>query len=118
MPSPRRSMRPLTMAEVMAVLGAAVCGFAPLSPEVVEKSYSIGVYPWLQRFLTPLSNRLPFAILDVLVVAVVIAVAVAVSRAVREARRKRSVLRLLATLVHLCALGATVYILFLLLWGF
>ena len=36
---------------------------------LVERGYSTGVYPVIQRVLTPVSNLVPFALLDILAVA-------------------------------------------------
>ncbi len=106
------------MVEVAAVIGALVCAFAPMSATVIERWYSTGIYAGLQRAITPLSNRLPFAIFDVLLVGLASGVVVALTQAIREAWRARAAGRLVRTLTHLAASGAVVYILFLLLWGF
>jgi hypothetical protein len=106
------------MAEVGLVLVAATLALAPLRPAWIEASYSTSVYPRLERGLTPLSNGVPFAILDLLLVALTIAVVVTLTRAVREAWRQRTIRRLALTVAHLLAGAAAMYVLFLLLWGF
>ena len=100
------------------MLGALACAFAPLPADVVERTYSTAVYPLLQRAITRLSNRVPLAMLDVLLVGLTVAVVVMLIHAVREARRTRATGPLLRTFAHLAASGAVRYILFLLLWGF
>ncbi len=97
---------------------AAALAFAPLRPAWIEAWYSTSIYPHLERVLTPLSNGLPFAILDLVLTALTVAVVVTVAKAVREAWRQRTFRRLLPTLMHLVAGAATIYILFLVLWGF
>lgn len=106
------------MAEVAAVVAALALGFAPLRPYWIESWYSATVYPWLERTLTPLSNRLPFALLDPLLIVVVVAVLVSIGAAVRDAWRARNARRLGRTLGHVAAGAAAIYLLFLLLWGF
>ena len=106
------------MAEVAAVAVAAVLGFAPLRPASIEAWYSTSIYPRLERALTPLSNGVPFALMDPLLVALTIAVVVTLTRAAREAWRQRRFRRLLPALAHLLAGAAAIYVLFLLLWGF
>jgi hypothetical protein len=106
------------MAEVALVAVAATFAFAPLRPAWIEAWYSTSVYPHFERALTPLSNGVPFAILDLLLAALIIAVVVTLTRAVREAWRQRTVRRLARTVAHLLAGSAAMYILFLLLWGF
>lgn len=110
--------RPLYMVEVFAAAAAIGLAVVPLRPRWVEAFYSTSVYPHIERVLTPASNRLPFALLDVLLIIIVTVVVVEVFRAVREAWRTRSLRRVAQTLAHLTAGLATVYIVFLLLWGF
>jgi hypothetical protein len=45
---------------------AVVLAAAPIPPAMVERWYASGVYPPLQRTLTGLSNRAPFALFDLL----------------------------------------------------
>src|SRR3954470_22671941 len=62
--------------EVSAVLFAAVLALAPLSPRWVETWYSTAVYPRIEQVLTPVSNQVPFALLDLLLVVLLLAVLV------------------------------------------
>lgn len=106
------------MAEVCVVVVAAILALVPLSAASIEKWYSTSVYPRFERALTPLSNTVPFAMFDVLFVAIVLAAVVSLVRAGRDAWRRRSVGRFARTLGHLAAGAAAVYLLFLVLWGF
>ena len=45
---------------------ALVMGVAPLPAGIVERWYSTGIFPVIQRLLTPVSNLVPFAIFDAL----------------------------------------------------
>ncbi len=114
----RRWLGPVSIVELAACIGALACAFAPLPAVIIEQRYSEGFYPQLQRAITPVSNRLPFAILDVLLVGLAIATIVTLTRAIREVCHTRKAARLLRTLAHLAAIGAVFYILFLLSWGF
>ena len=114
----RRSDGPIPIVELAACIGALLCAFAPLPARLLEQRYSVDFYPHLQRSITPLSNRLPFAILDVLLVGLTVAAIVTLTRAIREAWHARKASRLFRPLAHLAAIGALLYILFLLLWGF
>jgi hypothetical protein len=100
------------------VVSAVLAGLAPLSPEAVERWYSTGIYPPIQRTLTPVANRLPFAWLDLLVVGGLAALVVVVVRAVRASRRERRIVPALRALGTLVTTAATVYLLFLFVWGF
>ncbi len=57
------------VAAVVVIGLALLAGFAPIDARLVERWYSTGVYPVIQRVLTPVSNLVPFALLDVLAVA-------------------------------------------------
>ena len=97
---------------------AAILGLAPLRASWIEGWYSIAVYPRLERILTPVSNVVPFAVLDPLLVALTAVVLLSLTLAVRHAWKTRTFRRLARTLGHLAAGAAAVYVMFLLLWGF
>jgi len=97
---------------------ALIAAFTPIAPDAVERWFSTGFYPVLQRQVTPLSNLLPFAVLDVLAVtgcAAVVTVVIRAMKRLRQTRRRLSVLRVLG---DLAAAAALVYLGFLVLWGF
>jgi hypothetical protein len=100
-----------------AIVLALVAGFAPINARFVERWYSTGLYPIIQRGLTPVSNLVPFALLDILVVGGVCFVIVVLVRSVRLARRKKKWTLLLITLARLVTSAAVIYLVFLLLWG-
>src|SRR5688572_2127292 len=57
---------------VALLIGLAItAAMMPLPAAVVERFYSNGVYPYLQQGLTGASNLVPFALFDVLLVAVI-----------------------------------------------
>jgi hypothetical protein len=97
---------------------ALVCGFAPLSPSFVERWYSTGIYPFVQRTLTSVSNSVPFALFDALTIGAVVVTLVALVRGIRRARQARRWSLLLITLVNIGTGLAVVYLVFLGLWGF
>ena len=104
--------------ELTAVGLALVAAFVPIAPDAVERWFSTGFYPVLQRSVTPLSDLLPFAVLDVLAVGGCAAVLTVLIRAVRAARRTRRIAPIVRALGALAATAATVYLAFLGLWGF
>lgn len=103
------------VAIVGLALGAAV---APTAPATTERWFSTGLYPHVQPWLTAASNRLPFALFDVLIAAAVAAVVVVVWRAAAAAWRARRVTPMLHALRGLTVTAGAVYLIFLLLWGF
>jgi len=100
-----------------AIVLALAAGFAPINARFVERWYSTGLYPIIQRGLTPVSNLVPFALLDILAVGGVCLVLLALVRSVRLARRKKKWTLLLMTLARLVTSAAVIYLAFLLLWG-
>ena len=97
---------------------AAACLWAPLPSGAVERWYSLTLYPVIQHIVTPLTNLMPFAVLDVLLVVTVFLVAWGAVRMIRNARRKRSVRPVLTFAWRLLVTASALYLAFLVLWGF
>ena len=57
--------------ETALVLLALIAAVAPIPKVLVERWFSVGVYPRVQHVMTPLANLVPFAWFDVLLVAVI-----------------------------------------------
>jgi hypothetical protein len=100
----------------VAVIAAAGCGaLVPIPARDIDRLYSAGIYPLLQRGLTRLSNVVPIALLDVLIVATVVAVAVA---AWRDWRRGGAAVMTIRFLLRVLTIAAAAYVAFLVCWGF
>ncbi len=101
---------------IVLIVVAAAAALLPLDPLIVERWYSTGVYPHMQRVLTPISNALSVAWLDVVSLAAVTGLCWLWWRALRAgveplARRiKRAALTTTTILV-------VAYLAFLALWG-
>jgi hypothetical protein len=94
----------------LALAGALL----PLPALTVERWYSRGLYPPLQRILTSATNLVPFALFDVLcIAATALAFAIAYRR-IRTAGWRSGTRQLLAGAAHA---GAIVYLAFLAMWG-
>ena len=106
-----------TIAKIAVVALALVAAWAPIGPSVVEDWFSTGIYPAIQRTVTPFSNFAPLALLDALSVAAVIVVAVALTRAVRAVRRTGRARPVWTALGRLSVAAAVTYLAFLFLWG-
>lgn len=103
--------RALPAAVVLAAIAAALL---PLPSPAVERWYSSGLYPLLQRAVTPISNLAPFALFDALCVCAVAAAAILVYRRVRAAGWTRGLARAAATAA---VVAAAAYLAFLAMWG-
>jgi Protein of unknown function (DUF3810) len=100
-----------------AVVLALAAALLPLPPEAVEQWYSTGVYPPLQSVVTALSNRVPFALFDALIVGGLVAWLTAFAFDVVR-RHHLGWLRVAARVVVRTAVWAAVlYLLFLAVWG-
>jgi hypothetical protein len=120
---PRRIFHPAIIAVVarvaqaLVVLSALAAAIVPIDNDRIEHSYSLSVYPVIQRLVTPVSNLVPFALFDVLTVVAVavliVAILIAVSRA-RAERRFRPVAALMRSTATAAAVG---YLVFLACWG-
>jgi len=100
--------------KVLAVVLAAGLAVTPLPRGLVERVYARGVYPFLQPRLTALSNAMPFALFDVVLIAIVGALVALWVLRVRNAKRARGVLAALPRIaLDTVAIAAVVYLWFL-----
>jgi hypothetical protein len=88
---------------------------APVPSSWVNWVYSSRVYPTVQRPVTTVSNAVPFALFDALVLIVAAVWAVALVRDIRRASRRPAAL---SVVLRTITIGAGAYLAFLLLWGF
>jgi hypothetical protein len=107
---------------VAAFAIAAFAAFAPFPRAFVERFYSTFLYAYLQQVVTPASNLVPFALFDVVVIAVGAAWLLALMSDMRRedirrrhGRWKRLTARVLARSI---VWASVLYIAFMLLWGF
>jgi hypothetical protein len=108
-------MRMSTVWILSILVGACAAALLPLPPTAIERWYSAGLYPPLQRIVTSASNAFPFALLDVLLVTAPVAwIALAARDVRRSPRRWRTLARWTA---RTAAAAAALYLLFLGTWG-
>jgi uncharacterized protein DUF3810 len=107
-------IRQLVLMAVIVML-AGIAALIPMPARFVETWYAAGLYPSLQTLLTFASNAVPLALLDVLIVTIVAAFALLTVRDLRASRGRGWVWR---GGLRAIAWGASLYIAFLLLWGF
>lgn len=109
--------RALEAWRVALVALAAAAAVVPVSPALVERVFSDGFYPQIQPLLTGLSNRVPFALFDVLVAG---AAAWWIVRGIRDlsgVRRQSAWTALLSIASRTVVIAAVAYLAFLLVWG-
>ena len=107
----------MRVVELTAVGLALVFALAPVPAEFIERWFSSGAYPVIQRAVTSATNAAPLAVFDVLVVAALAAILVTLFRGGRAAWRARRPKPLLVTLGHVAAALAVAYLVFLAGWG-
>jgi hypothetical protein len=99
------------------VLLAGAGALLPLPPIAVERVYATGVYPWLQQAVTPVSNVVPFAFFDTIVLGGVALLVWYCWRQIRAARAARRLGPVLAGARTIVVAAAAVYVVFLGIWG-
>jgi hypothetical protein len=110
-----RTPRAAALALVAAAVAAAVL---PLPRAAVERIYSTGAYPILQRSITALSNRAPFALIDVLLLSALVAWLAATAIDIRRVLRLGPARAAWRLAVRTVVPAAALYLGFLALWGF
>ncbi len=98
----------------VVVVAAVAIALMPLDPVKVERWYSTALYLRIQGLTTPVTNRVPFALLDIAVALCVIGLAFLVARRLKTLSVGRAVLR---TVLSLISSAAVLYLLFVALWG-
>lgn len=102
---------------LLVVAAAVVAAFAPTPPSWVERYYSRGVYPIIQRMVTPAGNTVGVALFDVALAAAaagLLAWWIVRLRRAGPGRRARTLASLVA---HTVVLAAAAYVVFLGTWG-
>jgi hypothetical protein len=97
---------------------AAVLALVPLPAWTIDDVYSRGVYPWLQRALTTVSNLVPIAVLDLLIIAAAITIVVRVVFLVGVVRNEGVMDALWEVTKRVIRAAAAFVIVFLFVWGF
>jgi hypothetical protein len=98
------------------VVGAVAAALAPIPAAAVEAWFSTGLYPRVQRLLTPISNLMPVAWLDMLCVAAAVSLLFIWWRALRRDGRPR-LPRVGRAAARTLVVASCAYLVFLGLWG-
>jgi hypothetical protein len=107
-----------TILKAAPIIAAVLLMLFQLPSAWVERFYANGFYPRLQSIFTPLTNLLPFAVYDALILGLIFGVPIWwVMRIVRAGKGRRW--RALAHLfINTLVFSALAFLLFQILWGF
>jgi hypothetical protein len=100
---------------ILLSIVAAIVALAPLPADLVERLYSRGLYPALQNPLTWMSSLVPFALLDVAIVAVVAIWGAMVLRRWKTRGGRAAIRGAVTSLVVIVSMATLVFFAF---WGF
>ena len=103
--------------QALIVLSACAAAIIPIDAGTIERRYSTSIYPDIQRFITPVSNLVPFALFDVLTLTTVVLLMAAIVVAISGARAERSLRPVGSLVLSLITTAAIVYLVFLAVWG-
>lgn len=96
---------------------AVYAALVPTDPAAVERVYSTGIYPAVQRVVTGATNALSLAVLDIGVAVALVVVPTGLFIAARASWRLRQIRPLRHALAWLVTAASTVYLVFLGAWG-
>ncbi|HYP28943.1 MAG TPA: DUF3810 family protein [Blastocatellia bacterium] len=107
-----------TILVVSVIALAVILMVFPPPADFVERYYSRGLYPKIQAIFTPVTNHIPFAVVDGLLVALAVGLPAWWVMRIRSAGRGRRGRAALVMLFNMLALAAALSLSFQFLWGF
>ena len=99
----------------VALAGAGL--LLPIPSALVERWYAGGLYPVVQRTVTPIANLVPLAVFDLLILLGAVYVLAVIGGGARRAWRTRRVSPAAGAVWRVLVSAAAVYLMFLGLWG-
>ena len=106
------------MLKISVIALAVILMVFPAPPDFVERHYSRGLYPEIQAVFTSVTNHVPFAVVDGLLVALALGLPAWWVARIRSAGRGRRGRAAFSMLFNTVALAAALSISFQFLWGF
>ena len=110
-------MKPAALIPLAAFSFAATIAVFPPPPPYIERFYSSGAYPAIQSALTTVSNLVPFALFDAVIIIGSLLLMATWIGGVRAARKKRSLGPLLRGFGWTLTILSLVYLWFVAAWG-
>jgi len=114
----RLKLSAATITKSVILLVTALLLLFQLPASFIEQFYANGFYPRLQSLVTPLTNLLPVALYDVLLVSVVVGIPLWWFWRLKKAERGTKLRALLQLAINTIILAAAIFLLFLAFWGF
>jgi hypothetical protein len=100
-----------TLTTTAFALAAAI---VPMPRDWIERWYSSGAYPRIQALVTPITNLVPVALLDITAVVLALSLLILFVRRIRASGFAQGALR---GMLGIVLVASILYILFLVLWG-
>jgi len=110
-------LKPAALFPSVAFLLAATFAVFPPPPAWVERFYSSGAYPAIQSGLTTVSNLVPFALIDAVIIIGGLLLIVTWIGSIRVARKKRSLWPILNGFGRTVTILSVIYLWFVAAWG-
>ena len=104
--------------KIAVIIVALVFALVRFPASFIERFYSNGIYPFFQSSLTPVTNLFPFAVVDVLYIALGIALPAWWITRIARSKRGRRLKTAGSLFFHTLVVAAVIFISFQLLWGF
>ena len=105
------------VAALALIAAAGAAAWMPASPGAIERVYSVGIYPPLQRVVTGATNAIPFAVIDLLLLGTLTVLVLGIRWCWKGARTEGRWRRAGRFGFGLLTAAAGLYLVFLLLWG-
>ncbi len=102
---------------IALVFAAVIVALFPMPADVIEGTYSTGAYPPLQRWLTALSNKTFFALLDGLIIVVVVFWLLLLLADIRSRKDAGYLWVVREAAARTVTLAAGLYLVFMAMWG-
>jgi hypothetical protein len=103
---------------IVSFVVAIIVFFAPVPAWIIEDFYSRDMYPWLQGIVTTVTNPLPLAVLDFILIVVTFAVLFRIRRLFRVLRQRGVMDALWEAARRLVRAACIIAVLFYWAWGF
>ena len=96
---------------------AALALLVPIPAPIVDTWYADGIFPVIQHIVTPVTNVLPVALFDILLLAVAVWLLIVIWRGTTAGWRAKEIWPIATVGWRVIVAAATLYVVFLAMWG-